>query len=44
MVDQHERDRENDTKMLTPVLLMALVITCGALFYAFAGHLPTAQG
>jgi hypothetical protein len=44
MVDERERNRENDTRLLTPLLLMALMIACGALLYAFAGHVPTAQG
>jgi hypothetical protein len=35
---QHEIDRRNDAKLLTPLLLMALMIAAGILFYALSGH------
>ena len=35
---QYEIDRRNDTKLLTPLLVMALVIAAGILFYALSGH------
>jgi hypothetical protein len=35
---QHEIDYRNDAKLLTPLLLMALVIAAGILFYALSGH------
>jgi hypothetical protein len=35
---QYEIDQQNDAKLLTPLLLMALVITAGILFYALSGH------
>jgi hypothetical protein len=38
MPDQHELDRKNDIRFLTPLLLMALILVCGILVYAFAGH------
>jgi hypothetical protein len=38
MVSQRDIDRRNDTRLLTPLLLMALVIVAGVLFYALAGH------
>jgi hypothetical protein len=38
MVSQRDIDRSNDTKLLTPLLLMALVIAAGVLFYALTGH------
>ena len=34
----NQRDRENDMKLLTPLLLMAIAIACGFLFTAYAGH------
>ena len=42
MPDQQDTDRKNDTRLLTPLLLMALLIVCGFLFYTFVGHAPTA--
>lgn len=35
---QRKIDRRNDAKLLTPLLVMALVITAGILFYALSGH------
>ena len=37
-------DRSNDTKLLTPLLLMGLVIVGGFLFFALTGHTPTTHG
>jgi len=34
----------NDTKLLTPLLVMALIIACGFIFYAYFGHAPPATG
>ena len=39
-----QRDRENDTKLLTPLLVMAIAIACGILFTAYSGHMLLAQG
>ena len=39
---QHEIDRRNDAKLLTPLLVMALVIVAGILFYALTGHVLAA--
>jgi hypothetical protein len=39
-----QRDRDNDKKLLTPLLVMALAITCGVLFTAYSGHMLLAQG
>jgi len=39
---QHEIDRRNDAKLLTPLLLMALMIAAGILFYALSGHVLAA--
>jgi hypothetical protein len=38
MPSQRDIDRHNDARLLTPLLLMALVIAAGGLFYALAGH------
>jgi hypothetical protein len=38
MTGQREIDRQNDAKLLTPFLLMALVIVAGVLFEALAPH------
>jgi hypothetical protein len=40
----NEHDRDNDTKLLTPLLLMAVLIACGFLFYAWTGIAPSTQG
>jgi hypothetical protein len=39
---QHEIDYRNGAKLLTPLLLMALVIAAGILFYALSGRAPAA--
>jgi hypothetical protein len=38
MPNQHDLDRKNDMRFLTPLLLMALILACGILFYAYGGH------
>jgi len=38
MPSQRDIDRRNDARLLTPLLLMALVIAAGVLFYALTGH------
>lgn len=38
MLDQHQLDRKNDTRLLTPLLLMALLIAAGILAFSFVGH------
>ena len=38
MSDDRDINRSNDAKLLTPLLLMALIVVCGFLFYAFTGH------
>jgi hypothetical protein len=38
MPSQRDIDRRNDAKLLTPLLVMALVIAAGILFYALTGH------
>ena len=38
MPSQRDIDRHNDAQLLTPLLLMALVIAAGVLFYALTGH------
>lgn len=42
MVDRD--DRRNDTRLLTPILVMALIVAAGFLYFAVAGHPPTANG
>lgn len=44
MANAQKPDRKNDTKLLTPLLLMGLIIVCGLLFYSLTGHPPTAHG
>ena len=43
MTDPRERDRANDMKLLTPLLLMAIGIACALLYTAYSGHLLIAQ-
>ncbi len=38
-----QRDRENDMKLLTPLLVMAIAIACGLLFTAYSGHMLLAH-
>jgi hypothetical protein len=38
MASQRDIDRRNDARLLTPLLLMALVIAAGVLFYTLTGH------
>ena len=35
---QRDIDRKNDARLVTPLLLMALVIMAGILAYSYAGH------
>jgi hypothetical protein len=44
MKNDYRPDRSNDTKLLTPLLLMGLLIVCGLLFYSLTGHPPTTNG
>jgi hypothetical protein len=38
MPNQDDIDRKNDARFLTPLLLMALILACGILLSAYAGH------
>jgi hypothetical protein len=38
MANQRDIDRRNDTRLFTPLLVMALVIAAGVLFYALSAH------
>lgn len=38
MASQRDIDRRNDANLLTPLLVMALVIAAGVLFYALTGQ------
>jgi hypothetical protein len=40
---QQDRDRKNDIRFLTPLLLMAAILAAGILLYAYAGHALTAS-
>jgi hypothetical protein len=44
MPTHDERNRINDLKFLTPLLLMAVVLACGILIYAYTGHSLAATG
>jgi hypothetical protein len=35
---RNEIDRKNDTRLVTPLLLMALVIVAGILAFSLSGH------
>ena len=37
-------DRRNDTRLLTPILVMALIVAAGFLYFSFLGHPPSASG
>jgi hypothetical protein len=38
MPNQRDIDRRNDTRFLTPLLLMAALLVCGILIFAYTGH------
>jgi hypothetical protein len=39
MPNQHnDLDRRNDRRLLTPLLLMAVIIVAGALIFTYAAH------
>jgi hypothetical protein len=38
MEKQSDLDRRNDRRLLTPLLLMALVLVLGILVYVYTGH------
>ncbi len=38
MPKQSDLDRQNDMRFLTPVLLMAAILACAILVYAYTGH------
>ncbi|MFZ0610424.1 MAG: hypothetical protein WBD53_15435 [Xanthobacteraceae bacterium] len=40
MPNQRETDRKNDTRLLTPLLLMGLIIAGGILIYLMLGLPP----
>jgi hypothetical protein len=44
MPKQPDLDRKNDIRFLTPLLLMALILVCSVLIYAYAGHPLAAIG
>jgi hypothetical protein len=40
MADVRNSDRKNDNRLLTPLLVMALIIVGGFMFYALIGQAP----
>jgi hypothetical protein len=44
MPNRRDIDRTNDAKLLTPLLLMAAILVCGILLYAYTGHSLAASG
>jgi hypothetical protein len=44
MPSQHDLDRSNDVRFLTPILLMAVIMVCGILIYVYVGHALAAAG
>ena len=42
MDKQSDLDRRNDTRLLTPLLLMALILVGGILLYTYAGYASAA--
>jgi hypothetical protein len=34
----NDRDRRNDKRLLTPLLLMAVIVVAGILIYTYAAH------
>ena len=41
---QNDFDRRNDIRLLTPLLLMAVIIAVGVLVWAYTGHALAASG
>ena len=44
MPKQRDLDRTNDMRFLTPLLVMAVIVVCGILLYAYGGHALAAAG
>jgi hypothetical protein len=38
MATQHDSDRRNDARFITPLLLMAIIVAIGILVYIGHGH------
>ena len=43
MSKRNDLDRQNDARLLTGLLLMATILACAILVYAYTGH-PLAAG
>lgn len=41
---QDEHDRVNDKRLLTPLLLMAVIVALGVLVFAYTGHAVAVSG
>jgi hypothetical protein len=45
MPNQHnEIDRRNDKRLLTPLLLMAIIVVAGILIFTYSGHAFAVSG
>ena len=44
MPSRRDLDRYNDNRFLTPLLLMAVILIIGVLFYAYTGHALAVPG
>ncbi len=44
MPSHDEFDRRNDRRLLTPLLLMALIIVAAVLIYTYSGHAFAVSG
>jgi hypothetical protein len=42
MPDPQDIDQKNDSRFLTPLLVMGLIIAAGILLYAYTGHAAAA--
>jgi hypothetical protein len=44
MPNQHDVDRRNDKRLLTPLLLMAVIVVAGILIYSYSAHALVMSG
>ena len=45
MPEKHNpANRRNDVRLMTPLLVMALIVAAGFLYYAVSGHAPPTSG
>jgi Tfp pilus assembly protein PilO len=43
MTDPDRNNWSNDARLITPLLIMALIVVCGFLYFAFLGATPPAS-